>query len=375
MNNKNIKVTNVYKTYFPDPPGGLQEAIRQICISTRQYGIENEVFTLSQTPKPKLINFDDMNIFREKSMFSIASCDFGGLQSFNTYNHLTSSSQITHLFHPWPFAEVLSKFSKHSPTVVTYISDIVRQKFTASLYQPLLNSTLDAASVIVANCPAYIKNSPILRNDKFQKKLRIVPLGISEESYPSVNDFEVLKKIKVDYTQPYFLFLGVLRYYKGIHTLIDAAANCHYPILIAGSGPEELKLKRRAQERGLNNVIFLGRVSIEEKIMLLKYCQALILPSHLRSEAYGMVLVEAAMYGKPMISCEIGTGTSFVNQHEETGLVIQPENVGELTEAMNSLLDEELNVKLGLQARKRYETLFSGVALGKSYAEIYKSIL
>ena len=48
----NSKVLNIYKTYFPDPPGGLQEAIRQICLSTSKEFIENTIFTLSPQPEP-----------------------------------------------------------------------------------------------------------------------------------------------------------------------------------------------------------------------------------------------------------------------------------------------------------------------------------
>ena len=95
-------------------------------------------------------------------------------------------------------------------------------------------------------------------------------------------------------------------------------------------------------------------------------------PSHLRSEAYGMVLVEAAMCGKPMISCEIGTGTSFVNLHMETGLVIEPAQPKVLSEAMNRLVEDEAMAKeMGLGARRRYQKLFSGVACGQAYAEVY----
>jgi rhamnosyl/mannosyltransferase len=87
--------------------------------------------------------------------------------------------------------------------------------------------------------------------------------------------------------------------------------------------------------------VFAGQVSDAKKVALLKRCRALVLPSHLRSEAYGMVLVEAAMYGRPLISCEIGTGTSYVNAHEETGFVVEPESSTALALAMNTLLNDD----------------------------------
>jgi rhamnosyl/mannosyltransferase len=89
-----------------------------------------------------------------------------------------------------------------------------------------------------------------------------------------------------------------------------------------------------------------------------------------------MVLVEAAMYGKPMICCEVGSGTSFVNQNQETGFVIRPENPGELSAAANKLLeDRHLASTMGIAARARYETYFSGKALGQAYVALYKKAL
>jgi glycosyltransferase involved in cell wall biosynthesis len=89
-----------------------------------------------------------------------------------------------------------------------------------------------------------------------------------------------------------------------------------------------------------------------------------------------MVLVEAAMFGKPQISCEIGTGTSFVNAHGETGIVVPPEQPDKLARAMNQLLREPATADaMGLAARSRYERLFSGDALGKSYADLYREVV
>jgi rhamnosyl/mannosyltransferase len=101
----------------------------------------------------------------------------------------------------------------------------------------------------------------------------------------------------------------------------------------------------------------------------------MVLPSHLRSEAFGMVLVEAAMFGKPMVCCEVGSGTSYVNQHGVTGFVVAPEQSKNLAGAMNALLsDDALAAAMGSAARERYETLFSGAALGKAYSALYQEV-
>jgi rhamnosyl/mannosyltransferase len=134
-------------------------------------------------------------------------------------------------------------------------------------------------------------------------------------------------------------------------------------------------LQALATEAAASNVVFAGQVSDAEKVALLQGCRALVLPSHLRSEAYGMVLVEAAMFGKPLVSCEIGTGTSFVNAHEETGFVVAPESPEALNAAMQTLLmDERLAGVMGAAARARYDRLFSGPALGQAYAGLFKEV-
>src|SRR5690606_17794728 len=117
-----------------------------------------------------------------------------------------------------------------------------------------------------------------------------------------------------------------LRYYKGLHFLIEAASKTAATIVIAGSGPEEIQLKSLAADKGLTNVHFLGRISDDDKSALLQACRGFVFPSHLPSESFGISLLEAAMAGKPMISCEIGTGTSYVNIHQQTGWVIEPAN-------------------------------------------------
>ncbi len=371
-----MRVLSVYRTYFPDPPGGLQEAIRQICLSTTKLDAENTIYTLSPRPKPSLLDYPEARVMREHSWVAPASCDIGGVAAFSTFSKLAKETDILHYFFPWPFADVLhAKISPKKPAMMTYISDVVRQRFLGAAYAPLMWRTLKQMKVIVANCPAYAETSPVLSHPAIRAKVKIIPLGINENSYTQQGDDSVFMRIGISITEPYFLFLGVLRYYKGIHTLISAAKFVNAAIVIAGSGPEEQRLKEQSEVLGLKNIVFAGQVTDKEKVSLIKNCCALVLPSHLRSEAFGMVLVEASMFGKPMISCEIGTGTSYVNKHEETGLVVKPENIDEMASAMQALLNNKIALQLGKNARARYENLFSGDALGKAYSAIYQEIL
>jgi len=148
------------------------------------------------------------------------------------------------------------------------------------------------------------------------------------------------------------------------------------PIVIAGDGPELDRLRALAKAGSVTNVIFLGHVSEEDKAALLKLACVFVFPSHLRSEAFGMSLIEAAMHSKPMISCEIGSGTSYINQHNVTGLVVPPEAPQALASAMQRFLNgPELARAMGSAARDRYEKLFTGQQMAASYYSVYRRIL
>lgn len=371
-----MKVLHVYRTYFPDPPGGLQEAIRQICRSVQPFGIENTIFTLSPDPMPAVIERPEARVVRERSWAAPASCDLGGPAAFVRFRSLAREADVIHYLFPWPFADVLHRVAPAGkPAVLTYISDVVRQRWIGRAYSPLMWRTLAGMRAVVANAPAYAQTSPVLSDEAVRDRLRVIPLGIDERSYPERGDDAILSRLHLRDDEPFFLFVGVLRYYKGLSDLVRAAGGVGAKVVIAGSGPEGRALRSLVASTGARNVIFAGQVSDAEKVALLRCCRALVLPSHLRSEAYGMVLVEAAMFGKPMVSCEIGTGTSFVNAHGETGIVVPPGRPDALGEAMNRMLADDAYVaRLGGGARLRYERMFSGEALGRGYAQLFREV-
>jgi rhamnosyl/mannosyltransferase len=149
-----------------------------------------------------------------------------------------------------------------------------------------------------------------------------------------------------------------------------------YKVIIVGKGPEEETLRAQARQLGLNNVIFTGYISDNEKMALLYCCKAIVFPSHLRSEAFGVTLLEGAMCAKALISAEVGTGTSYINMHNDTGLVVSPDSVPELRAAMDRLyVEPDLARKLGLEGRARYEQLFTGAHMGRAYSQIYNEVV
>lgn len=374
-----LKVLHVYRTFFPDPPGGLQEAIRQIALGSHLYGVETKIFTLSPHPEPKQTRVNHIEVIREKSWCAPASCDLGGLSAIKAFASLAKWADVVHFHAPWPYADILNLFAgTKAIRVMTYHSDIVRQRFLGALYAPLMRQTLKTMDAVVATSPNYAQTSPILSQHVSREKLKIIPLGINEQKdvrQDSEAASDYLEQLNLQ-GQPFVLALGVLRYYKGLHYLIEAASTINCPIVIAGSGPEKERLHNLVQERNLTNVILTGQVSETEKSILLKSCTVFAFPSHLRSEAFGMVLIEAAMHAKPLVTCEIGSGMSYINSDGETGFIVQPASPIALSTAINKLIDTPaLARKMGHAARLRYENLFSGEALGKAYTVLYKELL
>jgi len=373
-----MRVLHVYRTYFPDPPGGLQEAIRQIALSTKSRGVDNHIFCLSPSPEPPEIVRDEGLVIRAKSWTAPASCDLGLRQALRSFARQAEWADIIHYHFPWPYADFLRfTVQAEKPTVMTYHSDVVGKGVLGTLYNGLMRKMLGSMNAVVATSPAYIESSPALKPSVTSQRLRVIPLGIGEETYKDY--IQQAKAVSLTdrfalQDNNFFLFIGVLRPYKGLDYLIEASRKAKLPVAIAGDGFLKDHISRQAANN--SNIHLLGQVSDGEKMALIQACRALVLPSHLRSEAFGMVLVEAAMCGKPLISCEIGTGTSFVNAHEKTGIVVPPRSPDHLADAMNAIAEDDAFAEtMGKGARDRYTKLFSGEALGKAYLELYNEII
>lgn len=368
-----MRVMHVYRTYFPDTQGGLEECIRQICLSTRRLGAENRVLSLSRCDRPDIVVRPEAEVHRFPLSWEAASNGVS-VKAWSSFGALSEWADIIHYHFPWPFADLMHL--RHRPrcaSVVTYHSDVVRQRNLFRWYSPIMNQFLRRMDRIVATSPAYPQTSPVL--GRFRSKVSVIPIGIDSASYPPITE-EKLNWACIAGGKPFFLFVGVLRYYKGLHVLLDAVAGTELQLIIVGSGPLDRTLRKEVAQRGLRNVRFLGHVSDVEKVALIMNCTAMVLPSHLRSEGFGISLLEGAMHGKPLISTEIGTGTSYVNEHLKTGIVIPPGDASMLREAMIYMIRHpDMAEKMGGAARERYLRLFTGGIMGDAYYSLYRDVL
>jgi len=312
-------------------------------------------------------------VHRAKLDFQIASTGFSA-SVFWRFSQLAKHADVIHYHFPWPFMDVVHFATRvKKPTVVTYHSDIIKQQKLLKLYRPLKNKFLASVDRIVATSPNYLGSSNVLA--KFSDKVSVIPIGLDKTTYPTPTP-ERLGYWRDNLGPKFFLFVGVLRYYKGLHILIEAAQGTDYPIVIVGAGPIEAELKAQAAQLGLRNIHFLGQLPDEDKVALLTLCYGVVFPSHLRSEAFGISLLEGAMYGKPMISSEIGTGTTFINIADETGLVVPPNDHLALKQAMQYLWEHpQQAAEMGKRAEERYWTHFTADQMVQSYVELYDDLI
>jgi glycosyltransferase involved in cell wall biosynthesis len=367
-----LRILHVYKTYYPDTVGGIEQVIAQLGCALGRHGHENRIFTLSPDPHPPVLQRPEGEVHRSQQTAEIASnaLSIRALQEFRRH---VQWADVIHYQYPWPFADVLHfLWARHKPTVVSYQSDIVKQKSLLKLYSPLRDCFLRSVGAVVATSPGYRCSSEVLVS--LPGEVPVIPNGIEQSDYPQPSP-QAIQHWRQRVGENFFLFVGVLRYYKGLHTLVEAARGLPAKVVIAGDGPEREALEQQIARLGLTNVDMLGRVSEDDKTSLLHLCRAFVFPSHVRTEAFGMSLVEASMCSRPMISCDISTGTTYVNQEGVTGHVVPPEEPQRLREAMQDLLDRpELARQMGLAARRRFEELFTAEAMASAYEKLYREL-
>ena len=350
----------------------MEQVIFQLASKLTDYGVEVHVLSLTPDNSMPAVKIHNHIAHKSHENFVIASTGFSITAIFKL-RKLEKEFDVINYHFPWPFMDLVHFLARIKiPTVVTYHSDIVRQKGLLLLYKPLMHLFMRSVTKIVATSPNYFATSPVLQ--KYKDKVEVIPLGIDESSYPYPSG-ECVDSWRSIVGDRFFLFVGVLRYYKGLHILLQALANSDFPTVIVGSGPMESELKQKASVLGLKNLKFLGKLSDEDKVALISLSLAMVFPSHLRSEAFGVSLLEGAMFGKPLISCEIGTGTSFVNEHGVTGFVVTPGDEKVLVSAMRNLWeDDELAKSMGRNARQRYAEHFTATQMSKRYACLYERI-
>lgn len=347
-----MKILQVYKDYFPPVVGGIEKHISQLC-NYFKHKYEIEVAVCNDGLLTRIENICGVKVIKVGQIGRFQSAPLP--PSFPLWLR-KSKADILHYHMPNPTCEFSHLIARPSgAVVVTYHSDIVRQEFLLRFYRPFLKRFLAGAQIIMPTSPVYLETSPFLR--EFRSKCEVVPLGIDTEMFNSVREKmqAEIKKIQNLFRPEFILFVGKLRYYKGLQFLIEAMPDVDIPLVIVGRGPMETDLRMLASNYGVSEKVhFVGEVTDDDLAVFFHACSLFVLPSVYRSEAYGLVQLEAHVCGKPVVSTRLGTGVEFVNMDGKTGLVVPPADSAALARAINELIaDPGRREKMGEFAQKR----------------------
>ncbi len=268
---------------------------------------------------------------------------------------------LIHLHHPYPPGDMAVLLAgRRIPLVVTYHSDIVRQRVLGLLVAPLIRHTLRRAARVIATSPAYIRSSPFLA--PVASRCRVVPSSVSIEHFAQADPVRVAA-IRRRYPGPIVLFVGRLRYYKGADRLVRAMADVPgHAVFVGGDATvRRADLAAMAAQLGLEaRVHLVGEQEDAELRAFYHAASVFVLPSIERSEALGLAQVEAQAAGLPIVCTELGTGTSYVTRHGQTGFVVPPDDVAALARALRVLLaNPELARRFGAAGYARARAEFS----------------
>ena len=219
---------------------------------------------------------------------------------------------------------------------------MVKQRLRAALFRPLERALYRRAAMILPTSPTYASGSEFLR--PYAAKTQVLPMGIDLAPYldPSEADRAEAEAIRSRYDGPIWLGCGRLIYYKGFPVAVRALTHVRGTLLIVGDGPDRPKLEAEADALGVRDrVAFLGAMPYQEIVPYYLAADAFWFPSVARSEAFGLVQVEAMACGMPVINAAIPrSGVPWVSPDGVTGLTVPVDDPAALAAAANRLLDE-----------------------------------
>lgn len=373
-----MRILHIYKDYFPIL-GGIENHIRLLAEASAKRGHEVTALVTSLDRVTRSETLNAVKLVKTARWLNISSAPLSPAM-FGRARTLGREADIVHLHFPYPLGEMAHLFSNTSAkTVITYHSDIVRQKFLLILYRPFLWRILRRADRIIATSPRYIDTSPFI--SRFREKCSVVPLGIDVNRFAHVDGVKVQAlrtKLQKNPDSLLLLGLGRLRYYKGFDTMIRALQSLHsMQFVLVGSGPMENEWRQLAQSLGVSDrVTFAGEVSDADLASYYQAADLFVLPANARAEAFGAVLAEAMAAGLPCVTTEVGSGTSWVVQDGVTGTVVPPRDPRALAEAIERILgDGDTRSKMSHAAAQRARHKFDEQMMIERVLDIYRSLL
>jgi rhamnosyl/mannosyltransferase len=371
-----LKILQIYKDYYPPVMGGIEGHLN--LLSTRLVEKGHEVHVLVSSIDMRWHSFmqDGVSVTLAPQVGRFFSAPLNYSLPLWIRRHAVGYD-LLHFHIPNPTATLAYQMSGvNRPYIATYHADITRQRRLKRLYEASLVQFLTSSSSVIATSDNIVRTSNVL--SRLEKKCTVIPLGIDISRFTEGPGLvSQVDEIRRTHRRPTVLFVGKFRHYKGLHVLIEAIRVLDIDLLLIGNGPLEASLKKQVAQAGVSSkVFFLGALKDEDVNAYMKACDIFVLPATQRSEAFGIVQLEAMACGKPIVSTELGTGTSFVNRNGETGIVVPPNDVAALTTAINSLADnQERRHALGHNGRRRLESLFSVEVMMEKTEALYSAVL
>lgn len=367
-----MKIVHVYKDYHPPVRGGIEQTIERMARWQRGAGHEVTVLVSASGGRrgveETIAGVRIVRVAEWGRALSSPICP--GFPAALARQH----ADLWHLHSPNPLGELSYQWVKpRGALVFTYYCDLSRQKALLPIYGPLVHALFRRADVLHAIAPQALERLDSLVAP-FRDRFHVVPLGIDAEPLLALDRArQGARELRSRFGDPYLLFVGRLRHYKGLDVLLDAMPRVPARLVIGGDGPMGPALRAQAHRLGLGDQVhFAGAVSDEELKDHLAGAGVGLLPSSTPTEAFGLSMVEYMAAGLPVVSTELGTGTSFVNQHGETGLVVRARDPGALAAGISQLLDDPAaRERMGAAGRARVRERFTTTAMMRGMDELY----
>lgn len=369
-----VKVLQVGK-YYPPYEGGIETHVQSLAEGLAPL---YEVTVLAFNTRARTVQetLSGVRVIRAATLGRLLSTEMS--PSFLAWFLRLRDAEVIHLHTPNPIGELACLVApRRARLIITYHSDVVRQKLLGRLNRLVLHRLMRRADRIIAFTRRYMESSPVI--SRYPQKCSIIPHGVDLtelEVTPGVA--ERASFLRREHGPRIILFVGRLVYYKGVDTLLRSLAQVpDARLLIVGDGPLKPSLIELAGRLGVaDRTIFMGRVSHEEKVACYRASDFLVLPATHRSEAFGLVQVEALACGLPVISTNIDSGVPFVNSDGVTGIIVEPGDAKGLAAAMRRLLDDTgARARFAEAARQRAADLFSREVMVRSLRCVYSDVL
>lgn len=365
------RILHIYKDYHP-VLGGIENHVRAVAEAQAAAGDDVTVLVNSLDRRTLTEQMNGVRVIKAGRLATVASTPLGVALPWQLSRQ---RPDLAHLHFPYPWGELSQLLLGHAPRlVITYHSDVVKQQGLLRWYRPLLWRILRRADRILATSPRYIETSPYL--SALRDKCVVAPLGVETERFRDVAAARVAG-LRRRFPGPLLLFVGRLRYYKGLNHLLAAMPDLPATLLIVGDGPMRAEWQAQVEQLGIaRRVHFLTDVNDADLPAYYAAADIFVLPASQRSEAFGAVLLEAMASGRPLISTELGTGTSWVNQDGVTGLVTPAGDSPALAAAIRRLLDDPaLRQRMGEAGRARVAAEFTFERMLERIEAVYREVL